>query len=686
MSRIFLIIAFQLLFLSPRIMSQKKWDGGGGNNLWNNALNWTGNTVPTSTDDILLDNSLLATNYTVTLPSTAVTVRTITITPAAGKTLSLTLPSTNTAVPGLTVTGPGYGLVINSGGTFRNSSGSTSGTTLMVTDSIRVNNDGRYIHNSASGHSTNVQILSRAPGTENGSFELDIPVASSTISISGRTFGNLVLKSAAAGGTCNYTAAGTSRVNIRGQLNIGTGVNLNLNCSDTIFVTDFTQDGGIFNLGNSTRSVVLSVSRHVSQAAGSTITESGTGIQTFLLNAAIFQFVAFSGTISNQVALVKDNVGSAFFKGPVSLPYKLWLKKGYITTSNGLITLQPSCTIQADSLSGNCGITGPLKKDGLVNQSFLFPVGKSTDMRWLQLYNATGSFIVEYFNSDPRSISSTIATGIHHISSVEYWDVTSSGTSTANVKLSFAYPESGAITDLSSLRVARLINGTWQDAGNIGVSGTPGSDGWVSSNAAGGFSADTKSFALASAIGQENPLPISSLQLTVTRKNSDLFFAWTSNTDLSMDRFELQRSFDGINFSTIYFVRRLEGAGKYSFKKVADQTSAYFRLVAYANDGIPRYFGEIVYVKSQSAAKHFTIEGSNIATGNLKLSVSSDGQRSETVAVYNMSGALLKTIKCGNFCGRKFLNVDVSSLKPGLYIVSSLSTNLLSNQRRFVKL
>ena len=75
--------------------------------------------MPIATDNVVLDNSIVLISYNVVLPSTAVTVKTITITPSAPKTIELTLPSTNIFLPGLTVSGPGYAMTINSGGTFR---------------------------------------------------------------------------------------------------------------------------------------------------------------------------------------------------------------------------------------------------------------------------------------------------------------------------------------------------------------------------------------------------------------------------------------------------------------------------------------------------------------------------------------------------------------------------------------
>ena len=644
---------FILLFIGLSCFAQKKWDGGGGNSQWSNALNWSGNTVPTTIDDVVLDNSILAPSYSVILPATAVTVRTITITPSASATIDLTLDPANNLVPGLTVTGPGYGLVINRGGIFRNSSGSTSGTTVSVTDSIRINNDGKYIHNSRSGHAANAMIFARIAGTEKGIFELNVPAASTTISFSGRTFGKLSLRSTAAGGVCNYTASGAGRVSIRDNLEIGPGVNFSMNCADTVFVSgDLLQESGTLNLGNLIRSVVLAVAQNITQNTGGIITETGTGTQTILLNGTGSQLVTFKGTISNQVVLVKDGSGVAISKWPVSLPCKLQLRNGRVETAQGLITLQSSCTVEADTLSMSSFIDGPLKKDGLSNQTFLFPVGKSSSMRWLQLTNATGDFSVEYFRSDPKNLSSNNGSGIHHISSIEYWDVVASGTASADLKLSFVHPNSGSITNLSTLRVARLINGTWENAGNAGVSGTPGSDGWVSSNAAGGFSVNSKSFALASAMGLENPLPLSSVKLKVVNNGTSLLFSWSVDQDVDCRKFELQRSYDGSNFTTLCSV-----SGRYSYVHYVESVGAWFRLKAIAPDETKEYVSNILFV---SAAK----------------------SRQSSYAVIDAGGRLIKVFKEYPATIQQTLRGYTVELKTGVYYIKEIGRN---NVIKYVK-
>lgn len=231
-----LILTYIAILCYTRSNSQTKlWDGGGGDSLWTTAANWTDNIVPNFNDKVQLDNAAIAGSYIVKLPagSIPVTIKSITLSPAAGNTIRLIIPSASTAAPAFTAFGPGYGILINDGGIFQNSSGLASGTSLMIADSIRINNGGRYIHNTRTVHATNiVQLLSKAPGTENGTFEFDIPSGTGTLSMSNRVYGNLVLSSIAAGGSRTYTCSGSNPLTINGNLIINAGVTLSVDLAD----------------------------------------------------------------------------------------------------------------------------------------------------------------------------------------------------------------------------------------------------------------------------------------------------------------------------------------------------------------------------------------------------------------------------------------------------------------------
>lgn len=109
---------YPVLFVSVHIVAQVRWVGSAGDGQWATASNWVGNIVPSAGDDVLLDNTSVTGNYTVSLPGSTetITVKSIVIEPASANTIQLVIPAASTAAPALAVTGPGYGITINAGG------------------------------------------------------------------------------------------------------------------------------------------------------------------------------------------------------------------------------------------------------------------------------------------------------------------------------------------------------------------------------------------------------------------------------------------------------------------------------------------------------------------------------------------------------------------------------------------
>lgn len=677
------LLFYTILIISLPVFSQVKWDGGAGNNQWNDPLNWTNNTVPLSTDNVLLDNSVVSENYIVVLPTDAVTVKSILINPVVSKSIELILPNENKFIPGLIVSGPGYGLTINRGGIFRNASGASSGTPLMVADSIRINDDGRFIINTPRAHATNVDRISSAPGTERGVVEFDIPDASTTISLSGRTYGKLVLKSTAFGRSLNYTAAGTSKVIVRSDLEIGDSVNFNLNFSDSILVQgDLIQGAAVFNLGNTTRRAVVGIGGNINLSEEGKITETGTGIQQLLLNGTAEQQLNIKGQVLDQVSIIKNGPANARLLSTVSLPYSLHLRRGnLISSSTNILILQSNCVIESDSLSDESFIDGPIKKEGLSNSGFMFPVGKAGKMRWLELLSATGDFTIEYFNNNPKLINNAMGTGINHISGIEYWNI--SGGNSAIVKLSFNDPNSGGVTALSQLRVARLRANIWQNAGNTDFRGTPGTNGWVSSSAAGGFSAESHLFVLASAIGQENPLPVLFRQFIVATLNQKTLFKWSVDKDHTATGFELQESNDNLNYRTIYTCEARQLLTEYYYQsEMPRTTNKYYRVRAIDKDASAYYFSRIFFVTGNPQI--LTMNTINV-NSFLNLQIMMNAARRIEFVIYSAAGYLQKKIQMDVQKGTLNLQIMVADLPAGNYICSMLYENERLASFKFIK-
>jgi len=496
------LLLFALLVYVPSF-SQLRWDGEAGDDQWMTAKNWSGDVLPGINDDVILDNALLAGNFTVILPggNSSVQVRSIVIAPGSGNTIELLLPVTNKATPAFKVSGAVYGMVIGNGGIFKNASGADNGSPIVIADSLKINNGGRYIQNSSSSHAPVVAVLSNAPGTEEGVFEFDIPAASNTLSLSGRTYGKLVFLSNAMNGAITYTASGTNTVTVKSDLQAGAGVTLSLNLSDTLFINrDLIQQGGTINLGNGARKLVTVIGRHLLQSSTGVIGKSGTALPELVLGGTSNQQVDCKGIIKDNVAVKINNAAGATLTSPWALPYKLNLVNGKITTSAvNLLRLLPGCSIVADSTAENSFIDGPLRKEGLSGVAgFLFPVGKNRIMRWLELKNASGNFNVEFFDNNPVQISNSYGAGIVQLSPTGYWTIKADASPlpSASVELSFNGISSLMGADLSLGKVTKLNNNVWMNYGNTAFTGTGGARGSIISNNVAAWSAVTDSFAL----------------------------------------------------------------------------------------------------------------------------------------------------------------------------------------------
>jgi hypothetical protein len=540
------MVFFVLCFPATLSAETKSWTGFGGDAIWTNPLNWSGGSLPQSTDVVLLDNADLPVSYQVILPDAAVILRSIVISPSPGRNIELILPVSNSIVNGLTVTGPGYGIELKAGAIFRNSSGLSAGESISIADSMMIHDGGRYIHQTRAAHANNIlRVLSTAPGTEQGIFDFDVPRASYTISVSNRTYGSLELHSTAQGSTVNYTCSGANPLNVRGNLRLGSNVNMSIDLSglsgNILVEGDFIQEGGQLNLASgSGDNTILRIMGDLYQSPESVITESSNGIPTLELNGIRRQEIAMGGRIINQVVFRMNNSAGSTLRLPLKIPWKLVLNQGMITSSSAaLLILDTPCTIQVDSsrLTG-VYIDGPLRKLGLNQEDhFLFPVGKDGNLRWLELKKGSGNYTVEYVRQNPVSIGNVIGPGLDHISKLEYWTVIADGTinDQAKIELSFASGQSGMITDPNYLNVAKFQMSEWEDAGHTAVTGNFQQGSILSGTS--DFSAHE--YTLGSVLDMENPLPLTSISLEVKELLGKPVFSWSVITDEKPDHFNL---------------------------------------------------------------------------------------------------------------------------------------------------
>jgi len=675
----------------------KTWTGAAGDGLYANAFNWSGGSLPVSTDDLLFDNSSQATSYVVTLPDIAITIRSIVITPSAGQTIKLLLPATNFNAPAVTLTGGGYALLINDGAIFQNSSGLTSGSSLSITDSIRINNGGRYIHNTRSSHATNiVQILSKALGTEQGIFEFDTPGTQGyTISISNRTYGTLVLSATSSvNGTRTYTGSGSNPLTIKGNLQVGVGVifksDLATEIGNIILNGNLIQLGGELNLASGPDNTILKIKGDLLQSPGSLITETSTGQPAIELNGLSIQNISLQGTVSNSVLFRMNNSAGAILQAPLSLSYQLELLKGIITTSSSnLLTLQAGANIYVDSTAVNTSyINGPLRKEGLSGTGyFLFPIGKQNEFRWLELKNASGNFTIEYISANAKNLSTSYETGIDHISNHGYWSVIAdaSPVASANIELSFSDAANSGVTDMATLRTSQLNAGTWIDRNNISTTGSPGGSGSVVSEFINAINPSTNYFTLASSVSNENPLPLVLLFFSGVKENNQVGLSWNVTSSNNIDFFELWSANENSEYKKLNEVPAVFGQSGYSYKDERVWSGiVYYKLRVMMKDGTS-FYSKIILINDNISSLKQLLIAPNPVYDYATVFVHAAEKAKWQLLVISAEGKVVNKSFFEVAKGMNSIPFDFSSLASGVYMLLCTDTKGNYSSVRFVK-
>ncbi|MCX6182993.1 MAG: T9SS type A sorting domain-containing protein [Bacteroidetes bacterium] len=148
----------------------------------------------------------------------------------------------------------------------------------------------------------------------------------------------------------------------------------------------------------------------------------------------------------------------------------------------------------------NSHVSGPMQKICTSTSAFVFPVGKSGSYRWLEITPTTTSsttFTSEYFYASPAS-NTSYGTGVNHVSDVEYWNLSRSGSANAAVKLSWN-TNSAVTTNTTDLLVVQWdVTSSWVNRCGGGCSVTGGSTTSAGSISAGSISTFGNAFTLAS--------------------------------------------------------------------------------------------------------------------------------------------------------------------------------------------
>ncbi|WP_156152433.1 T9SS type A sorting domain-containing protein [Flammeovirga sp. OC4] len=435
------------------------------------------------------------------------------------------------------------------------------------------------------------------------------------------------------------TANGNVTVDV-GDTNNGTGASLNIESGSLIVKGDLTVDTeGILNVINSS----LNAENNITLNSGSEITLS-TGA-SLSIGGDFTDNGTSSASLSGSTLIFNGTSGDQTFTGDYTAGRAI--DNLVINKSNGQVILAGSNTKEVSNLTlnsvlnnmgnddgsllflgnssdvnGNSYITGPVSKKLNVGDSFIFPVGGVGDLRTLAVIytqNVTGpsekTWTVEYGQLLKPVVEDSVdsTTGIVNVSSEFQWRVTDLDEGDApfskesNAEI-FAYYS--ALT-----RSPNFILAIWNDL-DLGVpkwkkAGDPlhNTETYFETEA---VSFSEKYLAIAT-IDDATDLPVELISFNANAEDQQVILDWATASEINNDHFEVQRSIDGKNWSTL---ATIEGAGNSSVRldyefidanPVMNQLS-FYRLIQRDFDGTETVFDpQQVYMEDGNAVAGLSV-------------------------------------------------------------------------------
>lgn len=152
-------------------------------------------------------------------------------------------------------------------------------------------------------------------------------------------------------------------------------------------------------------------------------------------------------------------------------------------------------------------------------------------------------------------------------------------------------------------------------------------------------------------------------------QNGDQVIQWNDNDHLQVKEYQLERSFDRENFSTISTIDAAASAtANYSYTDKSFKTSSYYRIKAITNDG-SSYYSSILFAKYNSNGA-VTIYPNPVVD---KLAISFGDVKANKVSLFSADGKECGQWVIGN--NTQTVQLDVSGLPRGQYFVKLSNEN-----------
>jgi hypothetical protein len=408
------------------------------------------------------------------------------------------------------------------------------------------------------------------------------------------------------------------------------------------------------------------------------------------MNGTSNQNIASTGTIdnaNNEISLLLNNTAGVTLTTPLTvgkLSFNSTNKGKLTTTTTNVLTINNTGThsLVVNSPASNGFVNGPVRRRTASSLDYILPTGKGSTYDPLQIRPSAATPSVyqsEYFNGAFSDL--TVVPPLTGISNQEYWQISTISGVDAAVLLTLTGAVPGAVAT-DGVVVSHYNGVDWTDNSSGGTIIQPGN----SSSGTTRSSVVSLSGFYTFGFGVAGSLPINLLTFDAKKVSANgAQVSWLISSGSNPEQFEVLKSSDGRNFSSIGTVAGVDRQYNYSFADHNLSTgTSYYRLKMTDKNGKISY-SQIVAVLNGAKGIMFTSLIPTVVTSTATLNISSSDKGTMQLMITDMYGRIVKQQNVAIGTGNQQVILNLQSLPNGAYQVSGFMNNSKVGTIRFVR-
>ena len=507
------------------------------------------------------------------------------------------------------------------------------------------------------------------------------------------------------------TLAATVTVNVMGDFNVSGNSNFVLgsqNHANKTFVLDIAgdlnADGNSFNIEKNasgamaTSSTIVRVRGNLNHISG-TFTSSSTYFSQSrdlyiveMAGSTPQTITSHNGSFNNPsnstVTLLINNPAGVTLATPLTVGRLSFASpnRGILnTTATNVLSIYNNSGIGSSRAvtgeANNGYVNGPVRRRMSSTNNFRFPTGGGGVLRMVNIVPTSDNntwFQVQYFGSGYADQS--VVNPLQDVSDTEYWEVqriSGSANATLGISLNGAYP--GATAN-HGIIIARYNGTDWVRADGTMIA--PGN-----STTGTAISAEQTEFGFFT-LGRANQsaLPIDLLAFNARKlSGNNVLVTWKVTNESTPEKFELMRSGNGRDFSSLGVVAGAPGLEDYQFSDNSlPQGTSYYRLKMFDIDGTVSY-SKVIAVMNGGNGVLLTSMMPTVVLNRARVNVSSSRNVTMQFVVTDMHGRIIHRQTESVLQGNQEIWLNLQALARGTYQVIGYYEGQRTGSIRFVK-